>query len=120
MSLDDVFNITLVLTIVQMIPMLVMVWIGIIAAGGLLKKKHSNPVLLRQRCTDFGIIVCAHNEENAIGNLLKSIAALDYDQRKIHVFLLADRCMQTALQTGRFCEAKRTRSGASGHINLMI
>ena len=28
--------------------------------------------------------------------------------------------VQTALQTGRFCEAKRTRSGASGHINLMI
>ena len=28
--------------------------------------------------------------------------------------------MQTAPQTGRFCEAKRTRSGASGHLNLMI
>ena len=101
MSLDDVFNITLVLTIVQMIPMLVMVWIGIIAAGGLLKKKHSNPVLLRQRCTDFGIIVCAHNEENAIGNLFQSIAALDYDQKKIHVFLLADRCTDDTVCVGK-------------------
>ena len=28
--------------------------------------------------------------------------------------------LQTAPQTGRFCGAKRTRSGASGHLNLMI
>ena len=28
--------------------------------------------------------------------------------------------LQTAPQTGRFCIAKRTRSGASGHLNLMI
>ena len=28
--------------------------------------------------------------------------------------------VQIAPQTGRFCGAKRTRSGASGHLNLMI
>ena len=100
MNLDIVFNITLVLTIVQMIPMLVMVWIGIIAAGGLLKKKHSNPVLLRQGRTDFGIIICAHNEENAIGSLFESIAAQDYDKKKIQVFLLADRCTDDTVRVG--------------------
>jgi cellulose synthase/poly-beta-1,6-N-acetylglucosamine synthase-like glycosyltransferase len=101
MSLDNVFNVTVVLTIVQMIPMLVMVWIGIIAAGGLLKKKHSKPVLRRKGRTDFGIIICAHNEENAIGSLFESIAAQDYDQKKIQVFLLADHCTDDTVRIGK-------------------
>ena len=50
--------------------------------------------------------------------------AVKYNRRKVVVTdqLLQSfqDLMQTAPQTGRFCEAKRTRSGASGHLNLMI
>lgn len=40
----------------------------------------------------FGIIVCAHNEENVVGKLLESLEQQHYDKNLFHVFLLADHC----------------------------
>lgn len=100
MNLGNALYVTFILTVVQMIPMFAMIWIGIIAAGGLLKKKQDQPPLIRQEDTNFGIIICAHNEENAIGNLFESIAVQHYDPRKIHVFLLADHCTDHTAEIG--------------------
>lgn len=97
----EILDLSFFLTILQMIPLLAMVWIGVIAAWGLLKKRRPVPPLLRTECSCFGIIVCAHNEENAITSLFESIAAQDYDKRKIHVFLLADHCTDRTVLIGK-------------------
>ena len=40
----------------------------------------------------FGIIICAHNEENVIADILDSIEKQDYPKDKITTFVVADNC----------------------------
>ena len=40
----------------------------------------------------YAVVICARNEEKVIGNLLDSIAAQDYPQEQLHVFVIADNC----------------------------
>lgn len=101
LDFSEILDITTVLTILQMIPMLVMVWIGVIAAWGLLKKKRPDPPLISKEPYRFGIIVCAHNEEGVIGSLFESVGKQKYDMEKVHVFLLADHCTDKTAEIGR-------------------
>lgn len=102
MNILEIFDISFFLTILQMIPMLVMVWIGVVAAWGLLKKPKKGPEP-QGNPLHFGIIVCAHNEQDALPSLLESIASQHYDRDKIRVFLLADHCTdQTVEVASRF------------------
>lgn len=98
--MEKTLDISFWLTAVQMIPMLVMVWIGVIAAWGLLKKKRPAPNIKSREPSRFGIIICAHNEENAIRSLLDSIGKQDYTKDRVHVFLLADHCTDRTAKIG--------------------
>ena len=73
------------------------------AAGGVvlgLLKGRQTPKLIAKRYS-FAIIVCAHNEENVVGNLLDSLAKQTYGQDGYHVFLLADHCTDRTAAIGR-------------------
>lgn len=43
-------------------------------------------------CTNFAILVPAHNEERILETLLNSLAALDYPQSRHTVYVVADNC----------------------------
>lgn len=49
----------------------------------------------------FGIVICARNEENVIGNLLESIGRQDYPAELMKVFLVADNCTDNTAEVGR-------------------
>ena len=40
----------------------------------------------------FAVVICAHDEENVIGNLLENLQSQNYPAEKSHVFVLADHC----------------------------
>ena len=40
----------------------------------------------------YGILICARNEENVIGSLLRSISRQKYPEDKYRVFVMADNC----------------------------
>lgn len=101
MDLMQTLDLTNFLLVLQMIPMIVMAWIGVIAVWGLIKHKRKRAVYIKDEQNNFGIIVCAHNEEASISHLFDSIAASDYPRDKIHVFLIADHCDDRTAEIGR-------------------
>ncbi len=40
----------------------------------------------------FAVVICAHDEENVIGNLLEDLQEQKYSKENFHVFVLADHC----------------------------
>ncbi len=51
----------------------------------------------------YAIVIAARNEERVIGHLLDSIALQDYDQSRLHVFVVADNCTD---DTARICRER--------------
>ncbi|SFA89392.1 Glycosyltransferase, catalytic subunit of cellulose synthase and poly-beta-1,6-N-acetylglucosamine synthase [Acetitomaculum ruminis DSM 5522] len=78
-------------TILEIAPMLVMGWLAFILVFGLIKRKALVKAFSDYK-NRFAIIVCAHNEEKAIGSLLSSLGDLDYDKDKYHVYVICDHC----------------------------
>jgi 1,2-diacylglycerol 3-beta-glucosyltransferase len=65
----------------------------------------------------FAIIIPAHNEEQAIADVLRSCAALDYPADKHHVYVLADNCSDRTAEVARTCGAtclERTNARQTG------
>ena len=65
-----------------------------------LGKDRSLPVK-SQKQNKFGVVICARNEENVIGNLLDSINRQDYPSELVKIFLVADNCTDNTAQVGR-------------------
>lgn len=65
-----------------------------------LGKDRSLPVK-SQKQNKFGVVICARNEENVIGNLLDSIKRQDYPSELVKIFLVADNCTDNTAQVGR-------------------
>ena len=72
----------------------------------------------------FAVVICAHDEENVIGNLLENLQAQNYPAKKFHVFVLADHCsdgtVAKAKRFGRVTVWERTggeRSGKGAVLN---
>ena len=101
MDLMQTLDLTNFLLILQMIPLIVMAWIGVIAVWGLTKHKRPRAKYIRTEQSNFGIIVCARNEEASISHLFDSIQASDYPSEKKHVFLIADHCTDRTAEIGR-------------------
>ena len=40
----------------------------------------------------FAIVVCAHNEEAVVGELVKNLRGLDYPDELYDIFVVADNC----------------------------
>ena len=43
-------------------------------------------------CTQFAVVIPAHNEAGVLGDLLRSLQTQDYPASHLHVFVAADRC----------------------------
>ena len=69
--------------------------------GYVLFKKKELPPPKNIKMNKFGIVICARNEENVIGNLLESIKRQDYPSELMKVFLVADNCDDHTADVGR-------------------
>ncbi|MBO5590845.1 MAG: glycosyltransferase, partial [Acidaminococcaceae bacterium] len=77
------------------------IWCIIIAFLGLLQGKKKSVGSSEKNITSndkaenfsrFAVVICAHDEENVIGNLLENLQSQNYPAEKFHVFVLADHC----------------------------
>ena len=74
---------------------------------------------LAKRLHRYAIVIAARNEEAVIGNLLDSIAAQDYPEELLRVFVVADNCTDRTAEIARshaaFCyerhDTKRCTKG---------
>ena len=55
--------------------------------------KKDKPLPLSEGRHDFAVLICARNEEKVIGGLLESLRQQTYPAEKLHVFVLADNCL---------------------------
>jgi cellulose synthase/poly-beta-1,6-N-acetylglucosamine synthase-like glycosyltransferase len=85
--------------IIQILLLTAFFWAAGTIGLGLLAGKRKAKLIAKQHC--FAIIVCAHNEENVIENLLHSLADQTYDKAYYHVFLLADHCSDATASLGK-------------------
>ena len=49
----------------------------------------------------YGLIIPARNEENVIGNLIKSMQSNNYPQDKLHIFVIAHNCTDRTAEIAR-------------------
>ena len=56
--------------------------------SGIFKKKYPES----ENKLSYGILICARNEEAVIGNLINSIRANNYDQKKLKIYVMAHNC----------------------------
>ena len=40
----------------------------------------------------YAVMICARNEENVIGDLIRSLKQQTYNQKNLHIFVMADNC----------------------------
>lgn len=78
------------LIILQMVMAVPMIWTGVVAAKGLIRKRVIPAAA--DVCNRFAVVICAKNEEKVIARLLGSLQKQDYPRSCFHVFLLADHC----------------------------
>ena len=89
------------MVIIQTLLSSFFIWCIIIAFLGLLQgeKKSAGSSEKNTASNDkaenfsrFAVVICAHDEENVIGNLLENLQSQNYPAEKFHVFVLADHC----------------------------
>ena len=49
----------------------------------------------------FAIIVCAHNEEAVVGQLVENLKILDYPKELYDIFVVADNCTDKTAEIAR-------------------
>lgn len=101
MSFHKAIDVVLVITIIQMIPMLVMAWSAVVALYGGTKKRIIPGPECMKKTNHFAVIVCAHNEETSLPYLLHSIEKQNYPKDKYHVYLMADHCTDGTAAIGQ-------------------
>lgn len=62
-------------------------------------------IIERKRKTDaqhsYALLIAAHNEENVVADLIKSLKALDYPKELFEIFVVADNCDDNTAQVSR-------------------
>lgn len=100
MSYSEV--VSLIISILSTMFSLMLVHYIVFGLVGLFKKKKYSKALVQKK---YGIIIPARNEGNVIGNLIKSIKANNYDQDKLHIFVIAHNCTDNSAEVARQCGA---------------
>ena len=85
--------------LIQILLLTAFFWAAGTILLGILTGKRKTKLIAKRH--SFAIIVCAHNEENVVGNLLTSLAEQTYGQAGYHTFLLADHCTDATAAIGR-------------------
>ena len=65
---------------------------------GLRKKKKLADAQNQHR---YAVVICARNEQNVIGNLIKSVHNQDYSKKLIDIFVIADNCSDNTAAIAR-------------------
>lgn len=60
--------------------------------------KSRKSTLKKERLNRFAVLIAARNEENVIGELIKSIRQQTYDHKLISIFVVADNCTDKTAQ----------------------
>ena len=71
-----------------------------------MKKRPAAPTGMTN---DYAVLICARNEEQVIGDLIKSIKDQTYPKEHIHIFVMADNCTDGTAEAAR-------RAGAAAYI----
>ena len=80
----------------------------------LVKKPARAPMASRKH--RFGVVICARNEENVIGQLLSSVKAQDYPQELLEMFVVADNCTDATAAVAREAGARVLERSDTEHI----
>ena len=112
---------------IQMLLSVFLIWSFLVAVIGTFTKTRELQPQGMVANFSYAIVICAHNEETVIGNLLKCLQMQTYPQDKFHVFLLADHCTdRTAILGRQFHQVtvwernEGTRSGKGAVLNWGI
>ena len=88
-----------ILILLQFFSMLFVIWqFGVAVLGIIQIRQKPGPSEPKNK---FAILVCAHNEENAISALLESLEVLDYPKALYHTYVFADHCTDNTANVAR-------------------
>ena len=76
----------------------------LIMATGFFKKKKKN--IVGDKKNHFAILVAARNEENVIGNLVKSLKNQNYPKNKYDIYVIVNNCTDNTLAVAKKAGAK--------------
>lgn len=68
---------------------------------GLLKNKKMYRVENELDSTRFAVLVCAHNEESVIGQIIQNLKKVDYPKEKYDIHVICDNCTDGTAQIVR-------------------
>ncbi|MCL2156559.1 MAG: glycosyltransferase [Methanobrevibacter sp.] len=90
---------SLFLTIIQVISLVFWFYDPLLYVFSQIKNKikhinkfNENNIEVGKNFNKFAVIICAHNEEQVVGNLLKSISDLDYSKEFYDTYVICDNC----------------------------
>ncbi|EIT87393.1 glycosyl transferase family protein [Fictibacillus macauensis ZFHKF-1] len=72
----------------------------VISTAGMLKRRKKKPVITTKDHT-FAVLVCAHNEETVVGQIVNNLKSLAYDKQHYDVYVIADNCTDKTAQIAR-------------------
>jgi glycosyltransferase, family 2 len=85
----------LILIPVQIIIVIYTIYYIILAAFGMWRRKEKKNYTPKNT---FAVIICAHNEEAVVGQLIKNLHDLDYPDDMYDIFVVADNCTDSTAQ----------------------
>ncbi|MFT4414726.1 glycosyltransferase family 2 protein [Fredinandcohnia humi] len=75
----------------QLIVLFFTVYQTSISILGFVKEKKKKPISTKYENT-FAVIVCAHNEERVVGQIVENLLSLNYPKDMYDVYVIADNC----------------------------
>jgi len=85
---------------IQVVIVFFTLYYFILAVFGLTRKKEKKNLVPKHT---FAIVICAHNEERVIGQLIENLKILNYPRNLYDIYVVADNCTD---QTGKVCEER--------------
>ena len=88
----------LVMIPLQVIIVFYTIYYFVLAVAGMWRRKEKKNYTPKN---SFAIIVCAHNEEAVVGQLVENLKILDYPKELYDIFVVADNCTDRTAEIAR-------------------
>lgn len=98
----------LVMIPMQVIVVMYTIYYFILAAFGMWRRKEKKNYTPKNT---FAVVICAHNEEAVVGQLVTNIRELDYPDELYDIFVVADNCTDKTAEVAK-------RAGAQVHVRF--
>lgn len=85
---------------IQVVIVFFTLYYFILAIFGLMRKREKITVPPKNT---FAAVICAHNEEQVVGELIENLKELHYPRELYDIYVVADNCSDN---TGKICEAR--------------